>query len=53
MLNDISDETAGIFVWYITALYRNNRTGLLRISVDTRSVMILWNGALPELISVA
>lgn len=53
MLNEISAEIPGIAAWHITVLCRNNRTGLLRISLDTRTVMIHWNGALPGLISVA
>lgn len=53
MLNELSAEIPGISAWHITVLCRNNRTGLLRISLGTRTVMIHWNGAQPGLISVA
>lgn len=52
MLNEMSAEIPGISAWHITVLCRNSRTGLLRISLGTRTVVIHWNGALPGLITV-
>lgn len=53
MLNEISAELPDISAWHITVPCRNNRTGLLRISLGTRTFMMHWNGALPGLINVA